>query len=103
MAARTSAQILRSHTSSVRAVAFTPQGDLVTGGLDQRAILWRRLETGLWGKAVNLRHDGQVRGVCVSPDGSLIATAWQPASSSISVARQEVAVAASRPGSGSGP
>lgn len=67
------AQVLRFHESAVNAVAFLPDGRMVTGGEDAQIAIWTagqaRPDTVLKG------HKGPVAGLAVSPDGKTIASA----------------------------
>ncbi|MGE0678245.1 c-type cytochrome [Pseudolabrys sp.] len=67
------AQVLRFHESAVNAVAFLPDGRMVTGGEDAQIAIWAagqvRPDTVLKG------HKGPVAGLAVSPDGKTIASA----------------------------
>jgi hypothetical protein len=74
----TALNVLGGHTAWVNDVAFSPNGQLLaTGSDDKTARLWE-VKTGL---QVNiLRHTGGVGGVAFSPDGRLLATAgWDKA------------------------
>lgn len=64
------------HDSWVRAIAFSPDGEITySGGFDGR-LIWRETAAA---KPEPIRtidaHDGWVRAVAVSPDGQLLATA----------------------------
>ena len=67
------AQVMRFHESAVNAVAFLPDGRMVTGGEDAQIAIWTagrpRPDTVFKG------HKGPVAGLAVSPDGRTIASA----------------------------
>ena len=66
-------QVFRFHDGAVNAVAFLPDGRIVTAGEDGRVALWtagRQVPD-----TVLLGHEGPVSAVAVAPDGGSIATA----------------------------
>jgi cytochrome c len=63
---------LRGHGGPVRAIAVAPDGAVITGSFDTRAIVWS-LRTGT-AREVLLFHAGQVNAVAALPDGR-VATA----------------------------
>src|SRR5262249_37397653 len=74
------------HQESVRAAAFSPDGQtILTGSLDKTARLWDVVPGDVLG--VQLRHQAAVYAVAFSPDGRTIATGgnggatrlWEPA------------------------
>jgi cytochrome c len=66
-------QVLRFHESAVNAVAFLPDGGIVTGGEDGKIAVWKA------GAAEPLRvlsgHTAPIASLAVSPDGKQIASA----------------------------
>lgn len=69
----TAEHVLRFHESAVNAVAFLPDGRIVTGGEDGRAAIWR---LGVSAPATVLEgHTAPIVGLAVSPDGMTIASA----------------------------
>jgi cytochrome c len=58
---------LRGHGGPVRAIAVAPDGAVVTGSFDTRAIVWS-LRTGA-AREVLLFHSGQVNAVAALPNG----------------------------------
>ena len=66
-------QVLRFHESAVNAVAFTPDGRVITGGEDSKIAIWeagsskpQRVLTG---------HVAPIVSLAVSPDGTTLASA----------------------------
>jgi cytochrome c len=66
-------QVLRFHESAVNAVAFGPNGRIITGGEDGRIALWA--PGGETPVRVLEGHTAPVVALAVSPDGKLIASA----------------------------
>src|SRR5690606_5765207 len=66
-------QVLRFHESAVNAVAFLPDGGIVTGGEDGKIVVWKA------GAADPSRvlsgHTAPIVSLAVSPDGKQIASA----------------------------
>src|SRR5262249_36549536 len=61
------------HGDGVVAAAFSPDGSqIVTGGEDSKAIVWRAATSE---RLAVLSHENQVLGVCFDSDGKWIATA----------------------------
>jgi cytochrome c len=58
---------LRGHGGPVRAISVTPEGAVITGSFDTRAIVWS-LQTGT-AREVLLFHAGQVNAVAALPNG----------------------------------
>ena len=71
-------QFLQGHTKDIRAVAYTPDGRLISGGSDRTVRVWAPLA----GTCLQtLKARTVVYAVAVSPDGKLLAFAGrQPAS-----------------------
>ena len=65
--------ILRGHTGSVKAVAFSPDGSRISGSDDMTLILWD-VESGKPIGEPMRGHTGDVNSVAFSPDGSRIAS-----------------------------
>ncbi|UHC15971.1 hypothetical protein LRS73_26410 [Methylobacterium currus] len=67
----TALRVLRAHDGAVNAVAFLPDGGLLTGGEDGRVILWRE---GPEPERILATHAGPVSGLAVAPDGRRVAS-----------------------------
>ncbi len=66
-------QVLRFHESAVNAVAFLPDGGIVTGGEDGRIAIWKAGATEP--SRVLSGHTAPIVSLAVSPDGKHIASA----------------------------
>jgi WD40 domain-containing protein/NACHT domain-containing protein/heterokaryon incompatibility protein (HET) len=66
-------QTLEGHTSSVSAVAFSPDGSIVASGSNDETIKLWDTRTGTE-QATLKGHSGSVRAVAFSPDGSIVAS-----------------------------
>src|SRR5450432_2133358 len=66
-------QVLRFHESAVNAVAFGPNGRIITGGEDGRIALWA--PGGETPVRVLEGHTAPVVALAVSPDGKFVASA----------------------------
>lgn len=66
-------QVMRFHDGAVNAVAFLPDGRVVTGGADARIALWSPTQP----QPVSVLdgHSAPVVGLAVSPDGKMLASA----------------------------
>ncbi|MGE0279290.1 MAG: c-type cytochrome [Rhizobiaceae bacterium] len=66
-------QVMRFHESAVNAVAFLPDGRIVTGGEDSQLAIWTagKVQPDLVLKG----HKAPVAGLAISPDGKTIASA----------------------------
>jgi WD40 repeat protein/serine/threonine protein kinase len=70
-------RVLRGHAGPVFAVAFAPDGTVVSAGGDGTARLWAS-DGGRWREVGSLSgHTGMVVSVAVSPDGRTLATAGE--------------------------
>ncbi len=70
----TAQRILRFHEGAVNAVAWLPDGGMLTGAEDGRVALWH---AGPEPERVLTRHAGPVTGIAVAPDGRTVASsAW---------------------------
>ncbi|HXH45108.1 MAG TPA: c-type cytochrome [Bradyrhizobium sp.] len=69
----TAEQVLRDHADGVNAVAFLPDGRMITAGADARIAVWTagRPEP----DRVMVGHVAPVAALAVSPDGTLLASA----------------------------
>ena len=65
--------VLREHTGRVRSVAFSPDGQTLASGSDDRTIRFWDVATGQH-KATLEGHTGWVRSVAFSPDGQTLAS-----------------------------
>src|SRR5437879_5508572 len=65
---------LTGHTKDVRAVAFAPDGRLISGGGDKKVIVWDRAGTPL----ETIKPRCIVYAIAVSPDGKLLACGGRP-------------------------
>lgn len=68
------ATVLAGHDSWVRALAFLPNGTLVSGGYDGQLMWWNVAEESPQPHRRVEAHQGWVRSVAVSPDGNLLVT-----------------------------
>jgi cytochrome c len=69
----TAAQVLRFHDGAVNAVAFLPDGRIVTAGADARIGIWKPGET--QPRIVLKGHAAPIVALAVSPDGHTLASA----------------------------
>lgn len=66
-------QVLRFHDGAVNAVAYLPDGRIVTGGADSRIAVWT---SGQQQPDIILQgHKGPIAAIAVSADGALLASA----------------------------
>lgn len=73
LATNAAAQVLRLHEGSVNAVAFLPDGRIVTAGEDGRVAFWPH--DGSEPERVDRAHTSQIVGLALSPDATRFATA----------------------------
>jgi cytochrome c len=73
LAQNSAAQVMRFHESAVNAVAFLPDGRMVTGGDDAQIAIWTAEQTKP--DIVLKGHKGPVASLAVSPNGKTVASA----------------------------